>query len=376
MTTMTLPFDIEKYGVPVVQSIEGTTGFIDLERGVHGIIVASSGNGKTEHCKSLAMTVLSHPISRVGIFDGKPEGAYDPFLSCLKWYVDTDEEDWLETVAAYLWDEVDDCADRRKRIRRGEKLGYDVIIMDEFQQATGNSSRGDLKKDSPQAKIRSALSELSRLGRSARKRLVFATQSYDGNIIDSDILNNIGWRIIGYCPSEMSREALGEAASVQRLDTSRMLVNGEQQGAAVVLSPGIDSYVLGRGWFQPEEDVVRFAEKIWEFREDYWAAHSSGPGAEETRDEPFPMRLARGVVAAFEDSEDGEVTTAEVMSVVVVGQLGLTEDPEDRRLVTQLGQTLRNEWMLKSRRDMRDGARVTLWDLTKMLSAAERALRR
>jgi hypothetical protein len=258
--------DVLRDGVPAGLDINGGLVRVDVKRGRHGLIVASSGNGKSQHIMSLTLSLAQDPTSSFVLLDGKPDGALDPVRPLVERYVDALDQGYREAAAELLENEVSEMRDRQRRVRAGEQVGWRQIILDEFQMFTGNPAAGELAKGSPCLRIRSALVEISRLGRSVNVGLVLATQSYDGNTIDEAVLNNIGWRLVGFAPSKMSKEALGEHAERYDLDTSKMLVDEVQTGTAVMIAPNIDRYVLARGWYQDKDVVTAAVERLLELR--------------------------------------------------------------------------------------------------------------
>lgn len=374
-------------GITVGLDIEGCPVRVDVAKGVHGLVVASSGNGKTVHLVNMLISAMFDRTSELAVFDGKAEGGFDAFdeAGLLDWYIDTDQDGWHDLLAEQLDWEVDNARARQQRIRRGEDLGVRLLIFDEFQMATGNSSSGGMKAGSIKKRIRDALAELSRLGRTARVRFVLASQSYNGHTIEDETLNNVGWRIVGYADSEMSRDALGETAKVHGVDTSELFKSGDQAGAAVVISPGIATYATARGWHQSRADIAAAAEQAAGLRPQ--RDTSAMPAARAT-DSPRPVPGAdqdkrggldedeRALLVAVEEVyaeiDDEWVPTRVLMREIVVGELGWTDDPDDRSVQMRVAGILTRHGAVKGRARELEGQPMS-WRTDSLLQAAAQA---
>jgi hypothetical protein len=226
---------------------------------LHGLVIAASGMGKTVHVGNVVLSVLHSSDAEIGgIFDGKASGDYDAVRQAVSWYLDTMESGagWWDLLADALDGEVDEAMARQQRIRRGEILGLRFVILDEFQVAFG--SPGDRKKGSPAARIVAACEALSRLGRSSGVRLILASQSYDGNVMPSGILNNFLWRLVGYISSETMdpKDTVGREGVGMGLIPDQEFTKA-QKGAAIALSGSLpDEYAVCRGWFQDDEVIA------------------------------------------------------------------------------------------------------------------------
>lgn len=374
-------------GITVGLDIEGCPVRVDLAKGVHGLVVASSGNGKTVHLVNMLISAMFDRTSELAVFDGKAEGGFDAFAEAglLDWYIDTDQDEWHDLLAEQLDWEVDNARSRQQRIRRGEDLGVRLLIFDEFQMATGNSSSGGMKAGSIKKRIRDALAALSRLGRTARVRFVLASQSYNGHTIEDETLNNVGWRIVGYADSEMSRDALGETAKVHGVDTSELFKSGDQAGAAVVISPGIVTYATARGWHQGRADIAAAASQAADLRPHRDTA--AMPAARTTSSQrPVPGadlderggldEDERALLVAVEDVyaavDDDWVPTRTLMREIAVGELGWTDDPEDRRVQMRVADILTRHGAVKQRARELEGQPMA-WRTDSLLQAASQA---
>ncbi|GGM75731.1 hypothetical protein GCM10012275_53040 [Longimycelium tulufanense] len=357
--------DVLHDGHPAGLDIDSQVARIDLARGRHGLIVASSGNGKTQHILGLILTCAMDPTAEIVLCDGKPDGTLDPVVPLMADYVDTSMDKWSVKASDLLEAEVANAEARRQRIRAGQNVGWRQIILDEFQMFTGNASSGGMTQGSSRRRVRDALAELSRLGRSAHVGLVLATQSYDGNTIEEHVLNNIGWRIIGYAPSKVSREALGEHADRYGLDTSTMLVDAEQTGTAVIISPGIARYAVARGWYQDKQAVQAAVQRALQGRRE-----------QEPTSESALSEEARALLAAclkvYGNTDVQWIGTQELRTEVCTRELHWPRGEERVRAQQMRLANLLRECRLETERSTRTGG-VTAVSRTALLAAARRA---
>ena len=253
-------------GFPVGLDINGEQVRIRLSRksSPHGLIVGASGMGKTVHLLNLVLSAFGSEDAEVGgIFDGKASGDYAPVRDGIDWYVDDQESsEWWEILADRLEEEVQRLPERQARIKAGEHVRMRILILDEFQRGFGKpsertSSRRDDEPPSPAYRVVTAAEELSRLGRAAGVALVLASQSFDGNVLPSAIEANLLWRIVGYVGSSSvsPKASLGEAADLYGLEPEKEFTRS-QQGAAIVIAPGIDTYATARGWYQDDATLA------------------------------------------------------------------------------------------------------------------------
>ncbi|WP_340689199.1 hypothetical protein REH65_33345 (plasmid) [Saccharopolyspora sp. ID03-671] len=365
-------------GFPVGLDLNGQTVSIRLSRksSPHGLIVAASGMGKTVHLRNLILSALGSDDAEIGgVYDGKASGDYDVLREGMDWYMDQQESAaWWPVLADLLEQEVANLPERQRRIKAGENVPMRLIILDEFQNAFGKpSERTSSKKDDepPSAAYRvvAAAEEISRLGRAAGVALVLASQQFDGNVLPSAIEANLLWRIVGYVSSSSvaPKDSVGEAAALYNLEPEKEFTR-DQQGAAIVIAPGIDQYATARGWFQ-DDDVI--AEAVRELVGERAAQAHSGPvlqvvdgdqaDAETEVDVPEISATTRQVLAAAAEvyaDDDAEWIAAHALYVEVVeGELGLTAD---QALRTEVGRELVGAGVERTRKDLGEG-KVTVF---------------
>lgn len=332
-------------GVPIGADINGEPVTLSLAKGRHGLVVASSGNGKTVLLQNIASAAVLDTAATLTVLDGKPDGSYTEYRSLCFGYVTTAQDDPLARAADLLEKLCERMDDRLTRAENGTPPeGDDVIILDEFQEWTGSLSGGGMGKGEPKPRIRAALDRLARRGRSARMRLVLASQDYDGRQLDDAILTNIGWRAVGYAPSDMSKQALGDLAKRFGLDTSVTFVDEVQTGAAIVAGGGVHPYRAMRSYLQTPRDVKRIVETGRKLRaaapqaatetaqagDDSQAdQHDSGrelDGSTAAALDDDTAALLRGVLEVYGDDDAAWIPTETLVSEVAVGELGRTHD--------------------------------------------------
>lgn len=335
-------------GVPIGVGIDRDPVTLNLTKGRHGLVVASNGNGKTVLLQNICSATVLDATSTLTLLDGKPDGSYTAYEALCAGQVTTADEDYLERAAQLVEWVVDDMENRLARGKRGEDIGGDhVLILDEFQEWTGNLSGGGMRQGEAKPRIRAAIERIARRGRSAGVRLVLATQDYDGRTLDDAVLTNIGWRAIGYCHSAMSREALGDLAKRFGLDTSLMFVDEVQAGAMLVAGGGIHPYRTMRSYLQTPADTRAIVATAGRLREAA-GVQTAGPhgstgttGADQqesgseleaastaaatTLDEDTAA-LLRAVLEVYADDDTEWIPATTLVAEVAVGELGRTHD--------------------------------------------------
>src|SRR5690606_2947010 len=198
------------------------------------------------------------------VVDGKPDGAWRHYRELCATYREVLDEDDLAAAADALESIVDRLRERMTRKANGEQLGWAVVIVDEFQELTGRLSGPGMKPDMPRPRIRAALERISRLGRSAKVRLVLATQQFDGQTLDPGTEASLLWRWVGSVPDpEMSKEALGARAARLGIDASRDIVPGEQVGVGYLVAPGLGTVPpLVKSDFASDEDIEAVCARL------------------------------------------------------------------------------------------------------------------
>jgi hypothetical protein len=90
------------------------------------------------------------------LIDFKPDGGLDPVIPLCDEHIDAQMDDYLERAADLLEAEVAGMRDRQRRVRAGQAVGWRQVVIDEFQVGTGSPGSGEVKKGSPQRRIRDA----------------------------------------------------------------------------------------------------------------------------------------------------------------------------------------------------------------------------
>lgn len=370
-------------GFPVGLDVTGQTISVRLSRksSPHGLIVAASGMGKTVHLCNLILSALASGDAEIGgVYDGKASGDYEVLRGGIGWYMDQQESaSWWSDLADLLEDEVAAFPERQRRIKAGEDVPLRLIILDEFQYAFGKPSErtSSKKEDEPPSaayRVVDAAEEISRLGRAAGVALVLASQSFDGNVLPSAIEANLMWRIVGFVGSGSvaPKDSVGEAASLYSLEPEKEFTR-DQQGAAIVLAPGIDQYATARGWYQDDEVIADAVSSLVTAK-----ASRPSPVLRVVADpvgDALDLKLgetAREVLAAAAEvyaADDAEWIAANALySEVVEGELGLTAD---QALRTEVGQELVGAGVERTRKDLGDG-KVTVFRRSDLVDIGER----
>lgn len=311
--------------LPMALDINHQVVHLDIPAGRHVLIIAKSGNGKTKTwLNALLLALAADPNASGAAFDGKSEGGFDPYQDFLDWYIDRETDNWHEALASKLEAEVEVMKSRQQRIRKGEKLGERLLFLDEFHVAVGNAGAGATSKDTPTARIRACLDEFSRQGRSAKMRMVLASQSFNGNTMDADLLENFGIKIVGHCSREMCVAALGKSwVDQNKVDTSTMILDGDQAGTAVIVAPGVQGYVLARGWYQGDAVVHETLEDLPAKTPTATVPSPRDQQAEEESTVELPALLAALEAYLRELADDGDDR-----AVVPTGELADEANPE------------------------------------------------
>lgn len=251
-------------GIPFGRDIDGNPITLDLAGGMHGLMCAGSGGGKSFTARLLALATVLDPTAELHVVDGKPDGAWRYYRELCATYREVLDEDDLAAAADALESIVDRLRERMTRKAGGEQLGWAVVIVDEFQELTGRLSGPGMKPDMPRPRIRAALERISRLGRSAKVRLVLATQQFDGQTLDPGTEASLLWRWVGSVPDpEMSKEALGARAARLGIDASRDIVPGEQVGVGYLVAPGLGTVPpLVKSDFASDEDIEAVCARL------------------------------------------------------------------------------------------------------------------
>lgn len=380
-------------GVPVGTDIDGAPVTVDLAKGRHGLVVASSGNGKTVLLQSVASATVLDVSGQLTLLDGKPDGAYTEYEPYCTGVVTTADEDYLERAAQLLEWVCEDMEHRLARAKRGEDIGGDhVVILDEFQEFTGNLSGGGMRQGEAKPRIREALDRIARRGRSAGVRLVLASQDFDGRNLDDPVLTNIGWRAVGYAPSAMSREALGDLADRLGLDTSLMFVDEVQAGAMVIAGGGVHPYRAMRSYLQTPADIRAVCATAGTLRPAGTPAaagphstdaetpsdqHDSGSereaastAAANTLDEDTAA-LLRAILEVYADDDAEWIPTTTLVAEVAVGELGRTHD---RTTEMHVSETLLQAGASKKRTYAGGENKPMSWHRPTLIQAARTAL--
>ena len=356
-------------GFPVGLDMNGSPVSIRLSRksSPHGLIVAASGMGKTVHLQNLILSALASDDAEVGgIYDGKASGDYDQVTDVADWYVDDQVSgDWWGELALKLEQEVAGLPERQRRIKAGEHVPMRLIILDEFQRGFGKPADRKSADGAESAAFRvvAAAEELSRLGRAAGVALVLASQSFDKNVLPAAIQANILWRIVGFVSSSAvdPKDSLGEANEQFGLVPQQEFTRS-QQGAAIVVAPGIDQYATCRGWYQDDDAVAAAVERLGGRRDEQSAPAPQlqvvdGGQPDQAADE-FALVSAttrRVLIAAAEvyAEDDSEwISASALYAEVVEGELGLTVD---QALRTEVGSGLVAAGVERTRKDLGDG---------------------
>ena len=293
-------------GLPIGPDINGTQVRVNPAQDLHGLLVAASNMGKSVHVRNLVVTVAHSSDAEIGgVFDGKASGDYDPVRAGVGWYLDTMESgpDWWEQLAEALEGEVAEASQRQQRIRRGQQLGLRFVVLDEFQVGFGYPK--DRTKGSPAARVLQACEELSRLGRSAGLRLILASQSYDGNVLPSGILNNFLWRLVGYISSETMdpKDTVGKEGLGMGLVPDEVFTKA-QKGAVIALSSSLDDgYALCRGWFQDPQELAADVDATAPVRSDAGSDIGAGDASTEESGQPGGISVPE-LLAALQDYAD------------------------------------------------------------------------
>lgn len=372
-------------GVPVGTDIDGAPVTLDLSKGRHGLVVASSGNGKTVLLQNVASATLLDPTAPLTLLDGKPDGAYTAYEPYCSGVVTTADEDYLETAADLLEWVCEQMEDRLARAKRGEDIGADhVVILDEFQEFTGNLSGGGMRQGEAKPRIRAALDRIARRGRSAGVRLVLASQDFDGRNLDDAILTNIGWKAIGYAPSGMSREALGDLADRLGLDTSLMFVDELQAGAMVIAGGGVHPYRATRSYLQTPADIRSLVSAAAQFREITPSAAADTPADAEHQDatlvestaaastlDESAAALLRAVLEVYGDDDAEWIPATTLVAEVAAGELGYSHDRTTEMAVSE---TLLAAGATKKRTTAAGENKPMSWHRATLIEAARTAL--
>lgn len=375
-------------GVPIGADINGEPVTLSLAKGRHGLVVASSGNGKTVLLQNVASATVLDTAATLTVLDGKPDGSYVEYRPLCFGYVTTAQNDPLRR-AAELLEAL--CKRMDQRLTAAENgnppTGDDVIILDEFQEWTGSLSGSGMGKGEPKPRIREALDRLARRGRSARMRLVLASQDYDGRQLDDAILTNIGWRAVGYAPSDMSKQALGDLARRFGLDTSTTFVDEVQTGAMVVAGGGVHPYKAMRSYLQTPADIKAIVTTAGRLREaagthkagptgDVDSAadqHESGGDLEVSTAAALDDRTAAllgAVLEVYGDDDADWIPTTTLMSEVAVGELG---DTDDRKTAMDVAARLQGVGATKKRTSEGE-TKAMSWHRPTLVQAARDAL--
>lgn len=354
-------------GVPVGRDVDGNEVLLHLAKGRHGLVVASSGNGKTVLLQGIGAATALDVTAKLTILDGKPDGAYTAFQPVCWEYATTAGDGFEERGAAVLEAVADDMDAQLAKAENGQEIdGEHIVIIDEFQEWTGSSNGAGQAVGEPRYRMRAALERIARRGRAAGVRLVLASQQYDGRTLDDGVLTNIGWRSVGYAPKKMSLEALGPLAERYALDTSTMFVDEVQAGASLVAGGGVHPYKSQRSYLLTDDDLAGIVGRARTLREQQRAAgptRMAPAGPEQTTradlseldaDEAAVVRAAAEVYAA-DDAET--VTAAELSAEVVAGELGW--DPEDQASKTVVADALRKAGVAKVRNTEQVGGKRT-----------------
>lgn len=252
-------------GVPLGRDIDGHPITLDLLAGMHGLMCAGSGGGKTATARLVALAAVLDPTAELHVIDGKPDGAWSPFRELCATYREVLDEDEISDAADALEGIVSHLKARMERRARGEDVGgMAVVIVDEFQELTGKLSGQGMKPDQPRPRVRAALERISRLGRSAGVRLILATQQFDGQTLDAGTEASLLWRWVGKVPNrDMSRAALGDAAAAFGIDANRDIVAGEQVGVGYLVAPGVGTVPpLVKSDWASDEDVTGVCARV------------------------------------------------------------------------------------------------------------------
>lgn len=372
-------------GAPIGADINGEPVTLDLAKGRHGLVVASSGNGKSVLVQNIASATVLDVAGTLTVLDGKPDGSYTQYKPLCYGYVTTSQDEHLLRAAELLESLCDRMDERLTRAENGNPPeGDDVIILDEFQEWTGNLSGSGMGKGEPKPRIRAALDRLARRGRSARMRLVLASQDYDGRQLDDPILTNIGWRAIGYAPSDMSKQALGDLAKRFGLDTSTMFVDEVQAGAAVVAGGGVHPYTAMRGYLQTPDDIRAIVTTAAHIRETTPSAAADVPADSEHQDatpvessaatstlDESAAALLRAVLEVYGDDDADWIPATTLVAEVAVGELGYSHDRTTEMAVSE---TLLAAGATKKRTTAAGENKPMSWHRATLIQAARTAL--
>lgn len=348
-------------GIRVGVDADGQPVVLNLGKGRHGLVVSSSGNGKTTLLQIIAAATVLDPNAELTLLDGKPDGAYSGLKGVCWEYATTAEATFEDRGAEVLEAVADDMDERLARAERGEDIGGDhVVILDEFQEWTGSANGAGQKVGHPRFRMRAALERIARRGRSAKVRLILASQQYDGRTLDDAVLTNIGWRAIGYAPKKMSRDALGELAERYGLDTSISFVDEVQAGASLIAGGGVHPYRAQRADMLTSADLAAIAERVAQRRH---TAGESGP--EQGSDQTAPLdQLSEAETALltalmiYLDDDAEWITAGDLYREVVAGELGWEIDQATR---TTVGTALSKAGVTKQvRQEVVDGKRTSV----------------
>ena len=361
-------------GIRIGLDADGQPVVLHLGKGRHGLVVASSGNGKTTLLQVIAGATVLDPHAKLTLLDGKPDGAYAALKDVCWEYATTAQLGCEERGAEVLEQVADDMDERLARAERGEDIGGEhVVLIDEFQEWTGSANGEGQKVGWPKHRMRAALERIARRGRSARVRLVLASQQYDGRTLDDAVLTNIGWRAIGYAPKKMSRDALGDLAERYGLDTSISFVDEVQAGAMLVAGGGVHPYRSQRADMFTGADLTAIATRVGQRQ-----AHTGDDEGSDSDPQncPEPLTGAESqllaALAIYADEDAEWVTAGELYREVVEGELGWETNPSTR---TTVGTALRKAGVGKSvNQETVDGRRtsVTRYRRTELTAAADR----
>ena len=360
-------------GVRVGLDADGQPVLLNLGKGRHGLVVSSSGNGKTVLLQIVAAATVLDPNAQLTLLDGKPDGAYAGLKPVCWKYATTAESACEERGADALEAVADDMDERLARAERGEDIGGDhVVILDEFQEWTGSANGGGQKVGDPKFRMRAALERIARRGRSARVRLVLASQQYDGRTLDDAVLANIGWRAIGYAPKKMSKDALGDLAERYGLDTSISFVDEVQAGASLIAGGGVHPYRAQRADMLTNADLTAIADRVAQRQANTSEHEDRGDSGQQGDVEPLTAAEAQLLAALviYGEADAEWITAAELYREVVDGELGWEVNQTTR---TTVGTALRKAGVDKRvNQEAVDGRRtsVTRYRRTDLVAVA------
>jgi S-DNA-T family DNA segregation ATPase FtsK/SpoIIIE len=268
--------------------------------GTHMAVGGASGSGKSVFLRQLACALSLDPRDRLIVFDGKRSGDLECVRRLAHGFYEGAEQEDAEGQLQALRDLV---KERERRARYLKELPHDIrspkvtsalvdryahlsqttLIIDECQEYTEYGIKGNKEDKAIRDEFIALLTKLSRLGRAAGIRIVFASQRPDASVLPTAIMGNCGIRIAFRVTEQVHNDQiLGTSARKNGIDATMFTLR--DAGLAWI-----------RGGDQVDAQVVRT-----------WSPMCDLATADEIAAKAYQLRADRGLLTGMAAGETPE----------------------------------------------------------------------